>query len=234
MIISLRHYLYLCYTIYKLIIMKALVIGATGSTGEFLVDELLADKDYTGVTVFVRKPIGKQHPKLVEQIIDFSNIDSYRDLIVGDVFFSCLGTTLKTAGSEENQRKIDFDIPASFAKIARLNGVPSMVLLSAYGASSQSRVFYSRLKGQLEDKIAELNFGQYIIFKPGLLLRKGSDRFGEKIMVRILNVFNSIGLFQKFKPLPTDLLAKKLAVAPKILPKGVSVIELEEVFSFAK
>ena len=214
--------------------MKALVIGATGSTGEFLVDELLADKDYTAVTVFVRRPMGKQHPKLVEQIIDFSNIDSYRELIVGDVFFSCLGTTLKTAGSEENQRKIDLDIPASFAKLAKENGVPSIVLLSAYGASSQSKVFYSQLKGKLEDKIAELDFEQYIIFKPGLLLRKGSDRFGEKILVLILNVFNSVGLLRKFRPLPTDLLAQKLAKAPKILPKGVSIIQLEEVFSFAK
>jgi uncharacterized protein YbjT (DUF2867 family) len=214
--------------------MKALVIGATGSTGEFLVDELLADKDYTTVTVFVRRPTGKQHPKLVEQIIDFSNIDSYRDSIVGDVLFSCLGTTLKTAGSEENQRKIDFDIPVSFAKLAKEKGVPSIVLLSAYGASSESKVFYSRLKGQLEDKIAELDFEQYIIFKPGLLLRKGSDRFAEKLMVQILNVFNSIGLFRKFKSLPTDLLAKKLAKAPKILPNGTSIIKLEEIFNFAK
>jgi uncharacterized protein YbjT (DUF2867 family) len=214
--------------------MKALVIGATGSTGEFLVDELLADKDYTTVTVFVRRPIGKHHPKLVEQIIDFSNIDSYRDLIVGDVFFSCLGTTLKAAGSEDNQRRIDFDIPASFAKLAREKAVSSIVLLSAFGASSQSKVFYSQIKGKLEDKIAELDFEQYIIFKPGLLLRTGSDRFGEKIMVHILNVFNSIGLFRKFRPLPTALLAEKLAKAPKILPRGISVIKLEEIFSFAK
>ncbi|MEN2399154.1 NAD(P)H-binding protein [Flavobacterium sp. MC2016-06] len=212
--------------------MKALIIGATGSTGEFLVDELLADNDYTVVTVFVRKSTGKQHSKLVEQIIDFSNIDSYKDLIVGDVLFSCLGTTLKAAGSKENQLKIDFDIPASFAKSAKENGVNSLVLLSAYGASSQSKVFYSQIKGKLEETIAALDFKQYIIFKPGLLLRKGSDRFAEKIMVSLLNATNKIGLFRKFKPLPTSLLAEKLAKAPKMLPAGKSVIELKEIFSF--
>ena len=213
--------------------MKALVIGATGSTGEFLVDELLADKNYELVTIFVRRATGNKHPKLIEQIIDFSNIDNYKNLIVGDVIFSCLGTTLKAAGSKENQKKIDFDIPATFAKLARENGVSSFVLLSAYGATSKSKVFYSKIKGELEDSLAELNFEQYIIFKPGLLLRVNSDRFGEYAMAKILKAVNAIGLFKKFKPLPTDLLAKKLTKAPKVLPKGTSIIELDKIFSFA-
>lgn len=211
--------------------MKALVIGATGSTGEFLVDELLADAAYTAVTVFVRRATGKRHPKLTEQIIDFSNIYSHKDLIVGDVFFSCLGTTLKAAGSKENQTKIDFDIPATFARLARENGVQSFVLLSAYGASAQSKVFYSQIKGKLEDTIKELDFMQYIIFKPGLLSRVGTDRFGEKVMDKLLRFANTIGLFRKFRPLPTKLLAEKLAKAPKLLPKGISIIKLEEIFS---
>jgi len=212
--------------------MKALIIGATGSTGEFLVDALLDDTAYTAVTIFVRRATGKQHPKLSEQIIDFSDIATYRDLIVGDVFFSCLGTTLKAAGSKENQTKIDFDIPLTFAELAKENGVRSFVLLSAYGASSESKVFYSQIKGKLEDKIAALDFEQYIIFKPGLLLRAGTDRFAEKIMGSVLTMFNSIGLFRKFKPLPTSLLATKLAMAPKVLPKGTHVVKLDEIFRF--
>jgi len=214
--------------------MKAIIIGATGATGEFLVDELLADQNYTAVTVFVRRSIEKQHPKLTEQIIDFSNIDRYKELIVGDVLFSCLGTTLKAAGSKENQKKIDFDIPAAFARAARENQVSSFVLLSAYGASAHSNVFYSQIKGQLEDLIKELDFKQYIIFKPGLLLRIGSDRIGEKIMAGVLKAVNAVGLFRKFKPMPTDILAAKLAKAPKILPAGISVIELDAIFNFDK
>lgn len=214
--------------------MKALIIGATGSTGELLVDELLADDYYTDVTIFVRRPTGKKHPKLVEQIIDFSNIEAKKDLIVGDVIFSCLGTTLKAAGSKENQLKIDFDIPATFARLAKENSVSSFVLLSAYGASSKSNVFYSQIKGKLEDSISELNFQQYIIFRPGLLLREGSDRFGEKIMGNILKVVNALGLFRKFRPMPTNLLAKKIAESPKVLPKGNSIIELDKIFDFGK
>jgi uncharacterized protein YbjT (DUF2867 family) len=214
--------------------MKAIIIGATGATGELLVDELLGYKEYTAVAIFVRRPTGKQNPKLVEHVIDFSKIDSYKDLIVGDVIFSCLGTTLKAAGTKENQLKIDFDIPVAFARLGKENGIVSFVLLSAYGASAKSTVFYSQLKGKLEDEISGLNFEQYIIFKPGLLLREGSDRLGEKISAGVLNFVNAIGLFRKFKPMPTALLAQKLAKAPKILPKGISVIELEKIFSFAK
>ena len=212
--------------------MKAIVIGATGSTGEFLVDQLLADAGYTNVTIFVRKPTGKQNPKLVEHVIDFSNITAYKDLIAGDVIFSCLGTTLKAAGSKDKQWKIDFDIPATFARLAKDNGVPSFVLLSAYGASAQSKVFYSQLKGQLEDKISELDFKQYIIFKPGLLSRVGTDRFGEKVMDNLLKFANAIGLFRKFRPLSTNILAKKLAIAPKVVPDGTSIIKLDEIFRF--
>ena len=96
------------------------------------------------------------------------------------------GYDIKKAGPKENQKKIDFDIPAAFARLGKENGISSFVLLSAYGASSKSKVFYSQIKGELEDRIAAFNFDQYIIFKPGLLLLEETDRFGEKIMGGIL------------------------------------------------
>jgi len=212
--------------------MKALLIGATGSTGKFLLNELIQDDDYTSVTIFVRNPTGRSHPKLSEHVIDFSNLDKYREHITGDVLFSCLGTTLKKAGSQEKQWKIDFEIPAAFATIAKQNGVNSFVLVSSSDASPSSRVFYSRMKGELETRITELNFGQYIIFKPGPLLREGSDRAGEKIVVKVLTFFNSIGLLKKYKPLPTEVLAMKLAKAPWKLPQGTSVLKLQEIAVF--
>jgi len=212
--------------------MKALLIGATGSTGKILLNELLQDDNYTSVTIFVRNPTGRSHPKLSEYVIDFSNLDKYREYITGDVLFSCLGTTLKIAGSQEKQWNIDFEIPAAFATIAKENRVNSFVLVSSSDASPSSSIFYSRMKGKLETTIAELDFGQYIIFKPGPLVRKGSDRTGEKIVVKVLSVFNSIGLMKKYKPLPTQVLAMKLAKAPWKLPQGTSVLKLQEIVKF--
>jgi uncharacterized protein YbjT (DUF2867 family) len=212
--------------------MKALLIGATGSTGKFLLNELIQDDDYTSVTIFVRRPTGRSHPKLTEHVIDFSNLDQYKQHITGDVLFSCLGTTLKAAGSQKKQWEIDFEIPATFARIARQNRVNSMVLVSSSDASPKSRIFYSRMKGELETAITELDFGQYIIFRPGPLLREDTDRASEKIIVKALDFFNSFGLLKNYKPLPTEVLAMKLAKAPWKMPQGTSILKLQEIVKF--
>ncbi|MNK96593.1 hypothetical protein D3C87_1168830 [compost metagenome] len=83
----------------------------------------------------------------------------------------------------------------------------------------------------LEEDIAKLGFNQYIIFRPGLLLRKNTDRLGERLSAKLLNLLNSIGLLSRFKPLPTGLLAEKLAKAPKVFSSGSHVVELNEIFS---
>lgn len=212
--------------------MKALIIGATGATGECLVSELLADEAYQHVVIFVRRSTGRKHAKLVEQVVDMSRPEEYADLLSGDVFFSCLGTTLKAAGSKENQWKIDFEIPAKFAEIAKQNKVSTCVIVSAYGASKDSRIFYSRMKGELEERIIELKFNQTVIFKPGILKRQGSDRIGEKVGVIVLEFFNSLGMFRSYRPLPTELLGQKLAKAPKLKSEGLMYVEKDEIFGF--
>ena len=212
--------------------MKALIIGATGATGKDLVNVLLQDPDYTEVVIFARRSSGMAHPKLLEIQTDFDKLDEVSGQIKGDVCFSCLGTTLKAAGSKDKQWHIDYEMPLKFAGIARRNGVPGMVLLSAYGASTKSRVFYSRMKGKLEEDIASLAFDQYIIFRPGILLRKNTDRPGERILTRVLNFLNRLGMIRKFRPLPTSILAEKLARAPKVLTTGKHVIELDKIFGF--
>jgi uncharacterized protein YbjT (DUF2867 family) len=211
--------------------MKALIIGATGSTGKELVDQLLEDKDYTSVSVFVRRPFGKSHPKLTEHVVDFSDINAFQELITGDVLFSCLGTTLKDAGSKEKQWKIDFDIPAQFSAVAKTNKVNSLVLVSSYGASSKSSVFYSKMKGELEENIEKLNFPQYIIFRPGPLIRQNTDRIGEKISVGVIKILNAIGLFKNLKPITTAFLAAKLAKSPKVIPSGTTTLELKSIIT---
>ncbi|PWV45411.1 NAD(P)H-binding protein [Chitinophaga sp. S165] len=212
--------------------MKALIIGATGATGKDLVKILLQDPAYTEVVIFVRRASGMTHPKLSEVLTDFDKLEEVSAYIKGDVWFSCLGTTLKTAGSKDEQMHIDYEIPLKFAEKARKNGVPRTILLSAYGASSRSKTFYSWMKGKLEEGIDSLAFDQYIIFRPGLLLRKDTDRAGERIFSGVLNFLNSLGLLKKFKPLPTFILAEKLAKAPMVLTAGKHVIVLDEIFGF--
>ncbi|MCD0488982.1 NAD(P)H-binding protein [Pedobacter sp. MC2016-14] len=212
--------------------MKALIIGATGSTGKELVKVLLQDSAYTKVVVFVRKSTGITDHKLEEILTDFDRLEDIADHINGTVLFSCLGTTLKDAGSKEQQWHIDYEIPFKFAEIAKRKGIKSLVLVSAYGASPGSKIFYSRIKGELEEAMANLAFAQLIVFKPGMLIRKGSDRAAERIIAPVLNFLSSIGLFKRFKPLSTEVLAAKLAKAPKVLNSGIHVIELEKITGF--
>ena len=124
-----------------------------------------------------------------------------------------MGTTLKAAGSKEAQWAIDYEANLEFAKAARQNGVNALVLISASGANSASRLFYQRMKGELEQAIIALNFPHLIIFRPPLLIRPNSDRLGEKIAERILHGFNRIGLMKSQRPLAVKKLAQAMLKA---------------------
>jgi uncharacterized protein YbjT (DUF2867 family) len=210
--------------------MKALIIGATGATGKDLVQVLLQDSNYKEVVAFVRRPGGLNHPKYTEIVTDFDKLEEVSDSITGDVWFTCLGTTLKAAGSKEKQWHIDHDIPLKFAEIAKRNGISKAVVLSAYGASATARVFYSKVKGALDDAIIKLGFDSCLIFRPGFLLRKNTDRLGERLIARGLRFMNRLGMLRKFRPLPTSTLAEKLAEAPKTYASGTHIIELDKIF----
>lgn len=214
--------------------MTALIIGATGATGKDLVQQLLTDADYQEVHVFVRKPLEINNSKLKVHIVDFEKPEEWENTVRGDVAFSCLGTTLKASGSKEAQRRIDVDYQYHFAKSAKQNGVEDFILISAYGANSTSKLFYSKMKGELEDQIKELHFNKLTIFQPGMLERKNSERFGEVMTGKVIKFINKIGLLKSQKPLPTKVLAQAMVNASKIKSNGYSTIKLGCIFSFAE
>lgn len=214
--------------------MKALVIGATGATGKDLVKQLLNDNEFDEVDIFVRKPVDVQNDKLKVHVVNFENPDEWKDKVKGDVAFSCLGTTLKDAGSKEAQRKVDFDYQYQFAKAAKENDVDDYILVSSYGADPTSKIFYSKMKGELEEAVKQLHFTKITIFKPGMLERKDSERTGEVLGSRIIKFANKLGLLESQKPLPTDILAKAMINSSKIKSNGYSSIKLGNIFCFAE
>ena len=214
--------------------MKALVIGATGATGKDLVSQLLTDKGYDEVNVFVRRPLAVENPKLKTHIVNFDKPEEWKDLVKGDVAFSCLGTTLKAAGSKEAQRKVDYDYQYHFAKAAKENEVEDYILVSSYGANPKSKIFYSRMKGELEQSIKALHFNKLMIFQPGMLDRKDSERTGEVLGGKIIKFANKFGVLTQQKPLPTAVLAKAMINSSKIKSYGYSKIKLGSIFSFAE
>ena len=214
--------------------MKALVIGATGATGKDLVNKLLEDKDFQEVHAFVRRPLNIENEKLKAYVVDFEKPEEWKDLVKGDVAFSCLGTTLKDAGSKDAQRKVDFDYQYQFAKNAKENEVEDYILVSSYGANPNSKIFYSRMKGELEKEVKNLHFNKMTIFQPGMLERKDSDRTGEVLGGKIIKFANKLGICESQKPLPTDVLAQAMINSSKIKSYGYSKIKLGSIFSFAE
>lgn len=215
--------------------MKAIIIGATGATGSLLLDILLEDKNYHQVDVFVRREFEIEHPKLTVHTIDFSKPEQWQHLVSGNVLFSCLGTTLKDAGSKEKQWVVDFEYQYNFAKAASENNVENYILVSSGYASSKSMFYYSKMKGKLEDEVKKLQFQKKcIIFQPPLLLRANKSRKSEIIGEKIIRVLNKVGLLIASKPLPTHILAKAMVSSVQMVNEKIHTIEGQDILNYAK
>lgn len=191
--------------------LHALVLGASGATGQVLVKLLLEDSNFCKVSVFTRKTLTVEHQKLEKHKIDFSELEKYKSLITGDILFSAFGTTRKDAGSKDQQYLIDYTYQFEFAKMASENGVQHYALVSSTGANDKSFFFYPKIKGALEKSIKMLPFKTIQIFQPPTLIRQPElMRAVEKSAIKIFNRLNRIGLFKSQKPLDVGDLAKKM------------------------
>ena len=188
----------------------ALIIGATGATGSALVKQLLNNDSYRCSSCFCTTPGDLEHDKLQWHVVDFEQLDSWKEKLKGDVLFSAMGTTLKTAGSKDAQYQIDYNYQHDVAQAASENGVASLLLVSSVGSSSKSPFFYPKIKGQLEDAVSQMNFKQVHIFQPPMLDRGSFLRSNEKSGIKVLNLVNKLGVLRSQMPMPVDFLAKQM------------------------
>ena len=215
--------------------MKAIVIGASGAVGRDLIQQLRDDKNFENVEIFARRNIYLDHPKFHVHVINFDHPEEWKDKVKGDMLFSCLGTTIKQAGSEENQWKIDHDYQLEFAKAAHANGVKKYILVSSIGADINSKIFYLKMKGALEENVKKLGIPNVVIFQPPGLIRKNSDRFGEKLLIALLNFANSVGLFKDQKPMPTEKVASAMInLAKAESSKKSMTVSGQEILNYAE
>lgn len=192
----------------------AVIIGATGVVGRVILNEILSGEYYDRIYILGRSSISKlpDEERLTKIIIDFENIDFDMDILENADVFASLGTTLKIAGSKENQRKIDVDYTVNFAKLCE-GEIRSFNVVSAMGANSKSKNFYTSFKGELEDKLKELNLGVLRIFQPSLLISKREDkRFFERLLIKISPIFQILlkGKMKKYSPIEASLLGKEI------------------------
>lgn len=210
---------------------KAIIIGATGLTGKALLNQLLQDDYFGQVILFVRNNINLSHPKLIQHSVDFNQIDSYKDLIKGDVVFCCMGTTIKTAGSQEAFKKVDYTYSTEFAKISKQNNISTFCLQSSLGADSKSNNFYLKVKGETEDYIRQLNFVSFASFRPSMLLGNRTEfRLGEKVGKIVMQAlsFAFVGKLKRYKAIHVNQVASAMIKHSKSDKTGNVTIENEE------
>ena len=190
----------------------AVIIGATGVVGREILKEILSGEYYDRIYILGRSSISKlpDDSRLEKIIIDFENINFDTNILENADVFASLGTTIKTAGSKENQRKIDVDYTVNFAKLCE-GKIRSFNVVSAMGANSKSKSFYTSLKGELENRLKEMNLGVLRIFRPSLLISKREDkRILEEVFFKITPIFKALlkGNLKKYSPIEASLLGK--------------------------
>ena len=190
----------------------AVIIGATGAVGKEILKEILGSDFYKRIYILGRNSILRlsEDGRLTKIVIDFENMKFDTSILDDADVFAALGTTIKIAGSKENQRKIDVDYTVNFAKLCE-GKVRSFNVISAIVANSKSKNFYNSLKGELEDELKEMNLGTLRIFQPSLLISKREDkRFLEELFIKISPLFQILlkGKMKKYSPIEASLLGK--------------------------
>src|ERR1700728_5128832 len=189
------------------LLMIATIIGSTGLTGSFLVRKLLADPAVTKVISVARRPLEIANAKLAEILVrDLAELASIESTIRGELYFCCLGTTIKAAGSKENFEKVDHDAVVAFARSAKAHDPRSFTLVSAMGANTRSMFFYNRVKGRTENDVKAVGLRSLIIFRPALLVgpRNEFRSLAEKIATKTLVPLSRLFPAKARKRLITD------------------------------
>jgi uncharacterized protein YbjT (DUF2867 family) len=196
-----------------------LLAGATGLTGEHLLDRLLSEPTVARVLAPTRRPLAA-HPNLENPVGDLQSLLPQLSGQV-DTAFCCLGSTIKRAGSQEAFRAVDHDLVLAFARRARELGARHLVVISALGANPNSSVFYNRVKGETEEALKAMDWPQLTIARPSLLLGARREfRLGERLAAVLLR-----WLPGKYRGIDACALARALWRLALEEEDGVRVIE---------
>lgn len=210
---------------------KAIVLGASGLVGSHLVQQLVNASHVDKIIAITRRAVDFKSPKVHNAVVDFDDLANFKEAFEGDVFFSCLGTTRKQAGSIKAQRKVDFEYQLEAATLAIQQGVEDYFLVSSSGANANSHSPYLKMKGQLEGAISELPFKRISIIQPSLLLgERDQSRVAEGIGSLVLPMLCKLPGLSRFRPIHGFQVAQKMVQLSEQRNTGFLRLTLDEVF----
>lgn len=209
----------------------ALLAGATGLIGSQLLPLLLASDRYDKVIVVGRRPATQLHPKLVQVVTELDRLEKVRMKLIADDVYCCLGTTMRQAGSKEAFYKVDFLYVVQLAALAASNFAAQFLVVSSLNPAPDSRFYYSRVKGEMEEAVRQLPFRATHIFRPSLLLgERAKPRLGERVAAVVLRVLTPLmrGPLLKYRAVTGAAVAAAMLRAAEAEESGLRVHESGE------
>jgi len=208
----------------------ALLAGATGLVGSHVLQFLLDDPEWSGVVTAGRRTTPQRHDKLEQRVLDLGAIEALGDLPHADDVFCCLGTTIKQAGSQQAFRRVDHALVVGLARAGIRVGATQFLLVSAIGADPESRIFYSRVKGETETDVRKLPYRAVQIFRPSMLLGERPEfRLVERlaIMASPLLQLALVSRLRRYRPIQASDVARAVVRVAREAPRGPNVFEYD-------
>ena len=207
------------------------LFGATGLIGGYLLKFLLKDSDIHLINLVGRKPFHLKHDKINNIVIDFEDFSSILNSVSGsELVFVSIGTTMsKVNGDKQKYKSVDFDIIFNIAKACKQKNVRQLIYVSSLGANSNSSNFYLRLKGEIDEAIAELNLNSTSVFRPSVLLGKRNEsRPGEKILQLVMPLLDFI-IPSDSKAIKAEDVAKSMLNNSKNYKSGFHIFQYNQI-----
>jgi len=213
----------------------ALLAGASGLVGSELIKFLINHEAYKEIHVLVRKSLAIDSSKIIEHIINFDELENFVMDAKIDHVYCTLGTTIKKAKTKENFKKVDYNYVLYLGQKAKEWNAQKFLMVSSLGANSKSKIFYSRIKGEIERALIKLSLNQLFIFRPSLLLgNRKEHRAGEKTAINVYKVINPLffGPFKKYKGIEARQVAKGMLKTAIENTDHFKILESDEIQKF--
>jgi uncharacterized protein YbjT (DUF2867 family) len=210
----------------------ALIAGASGLVGSELLKILIESNEYKAIHVLTRKSLNHNSPKIVEHLIHFDELANLKPEAPIDHIFCTLGTTIKKAGTKENFRKVDFEYVVNLGKKAKEINAEKLMVVSSLGANAKSIIFYSRVKGEVEEALKKLSLPHLFIFRPSLLLgNRQEHRAGEKMAASVYKVLSPVfsGPLKKYKGVEAKQVAFAMMQTALKSEEPFKIVESDEI-----
>jgi uncharacterized protein YbjT (DUF2867 family) len=216
---------------------SAIILGATGLTGSYVLDELLNNPEYTKVIVFSRRPLEIENEKLQVFECDVLNLEEQKDYFKADEVYVCIGTTNNKTPNKKLYRDIDFGIPVTAAQLCRENRIDNIAVMSSLGANSKSSVFYTKTKGEMEESVLEMEIPNTYLLRPAMIMGPRKERrLGETLGKMLTFIINPLlqGSLKKYKGIHAETIAKAMINLCNEKSDLKEIIESDKIWEIAK